>query len=1072
MSERPDVTKELARLKGFQRDTVAYAFHCLYESPDSSRRFLVADEVGLGKTLVARGVVARAIDHLWDDIERIDIVYICSNAAIARQNVQRLNMFGESQTHRVDRLTLLPRAVHDLKNNKVNFIAFTPGTSFDLRSSGGRVDERVVLYWLIQDFWAGGGTGAQNLLQGRVLNYPCFRGRLRRFHDEVSLDPTLSEAFAKRVAVAERKAQKSGDTTLHERYEELCHRFGYARKHIPKRDRIDQFHFIGELRNLLAATCVDALEPDLVILDEFQRFRDLLEPNDGAGRLAQQLFEYTDDDSDVRVLMLSATPYKMYTLQHEEEEDDHYEDFLKTFEFVSNSAERTGQLRSLLDDYRKEMYRVGDTGSADRLHHLKDCIEAELGHHISRTERIRSTAEHDGMLREPNLPPPALDVGDVRAFASLQNLAELVEQPGVIEYWKSAPYLLSFMDKYKLKQSVLTRLALGDDEVIDALRAAPELRFDWDAFEAYQRIDPQNARLRWLEQWIDRNAAHRLLWVPPTMPYYRLSGDYDTASRQGFSKQLLFSSWMVVPKVIASMLSYEVERRIFQDFEENPLNTAEERRRRRPLLQFTMSAGRLTGMPVLGILYPSITLVRAGDPHAAAREFGEVPDLRAVRASVERKLSPALDRITRKHVRATGRDDEAWYWAAPILLDLDAAGAATEKWLGRRDLDRTWASSGDDEPDSRWGDHVERAKELLRGEIELGPPPADLLNVMVLMAIASPGVVAARALSGRGLGEVHLQSLHLRDAAAQIAWGMRSLFNKPEAMALLRAGLQGRPYWRLVLEHMASGCVQAVMDEYLHMVRDLEGLGGADEEKMMRGLASAVLEAVTLRTSSARADQFHIEEDEPQWTTRRQVRNHFALRFAAQETEEGSAGARIERVRAAFNSPFWPFVLVTTSFGQEGLDFHAYSHSVVHWNLPSNPVDLEQREGRVNRYKGHAVRKNVAARHAADALSDPRGDPWERLFELAEISSSDTAGGLEPYWVYRGDASIERHVPTLPLSREVPRLEALKRSLAVYRMVFGQPRQDDLMAYLLERLGEKHLRELAPTLQINLSPSS
>ena len=69
-------------------------------------------------------------------------------------------------------------------------------------------------------------------------------------------------------------------------------------------------------------------------------------------------------------------------------------------------------------------------------------------------------------------------------------------------------------------------------------------------------------------------------------------------------------------------------------------------------------------------------------------------------------------------------------------------------------------------------------------------------------------------------------------------------------------------------------------------------------------------------------------------------------------------------------------------------------------------------------------------------------------------------------------AGHERHVPTLPLSREVPHLEALKRSLAVYRMVFGQPRQDDLMAYLLERLGEKHLRELAPTLQINLRPSS
>ena len=44
----------------------------------------------------------------------------------------------------------------------------------------------------------------------------------------------------------------------------------------------------------------------------------------------------------------------------------------------------------------------------------------------------------------------------------------------------------------------------------------------------------------------------------------------------------------------------------------------------------------------------------------------------------------------------------------------------------------------------------------------------------------------------------------------------------------------------------------------------------------------------------------------------------------------------------------------STSIGQEGLDFHTYCHAVVHWNLPSNPVDMEQREGRVHRYKGHA----------------------------------------------------------------------------------------------------------------------
>ena len=82
-------------LKDFQRRTVDYVFRRLYEDRPGTRRFLIADEVGLGKTLVARGLIARAIDRLWDQQERITIVYICSNASIARQNIRRLNVTGQ-----------------------------------------------------------------------------------------------------------------------------------------------------------------------------------------------------------------------------------------------------------------------------------------------------------------------------------------------------------------------------------------------------------------------------------------------------------------------------------------------------------------------------------------------------------------------------------------------------------------------------------------------------------------------------------------------------------------------------------------------------------------------------------------------------------------------------------------------------------------------------------------------------------------------------------------------------------------------------------------------------------------
>lgn len=72
---------------------------------------------------------------------------------------------------------------------------------------------------------------------------------------------------------------------------------------------------------------------------------------------------------------------------------------------------------------------------------------------------------------------------------------------------------------------------------------------------------------------------------------------------------------------------------------------------------------------------------------------------------------------------------------------------------------------------------------------------------------------------------------------------------------------------------------------------------------------------------------------------------------------------RESQVREAFNSPFKPFILATTSISQEGLDFHQYCRSIVHWNLPGNHVNLEQREGRIHRYKGYVIRKNVVARY-------------------------------------------------------------------------------------------------------------
>ena len=139
---------------------------------------------------------------------------------------------------------------------------------------------------------------------------------------------------------------------------------------------------------------------------------------------------------------------------------------------------------------------------------------------------------------------------------------------------------------------------------------------------------------------------------------------------------------------------------------------------------------------------------------------------------------------------------------------------------------------------------------------------------------------------------------------------------------------------------------------------------------------------------------------------------------------------------------------------------------------------MEQREGRVNRYKGHAVRKNVARAVGLSGLSkewNGRGDPWDQLFHIAKQRLQSAGKGdseLMPYWIFEevdDPSRVERLVPLPPFSSENARFKALKRNLAVYRLAFGQPRQEDLMEFLTDAQQEwddQRLQEL----QLDLSP--
>ncbi|MCL7744263.1 DEAD/DEAH box helicase [Guyparkeria hydrothermalis] len=1085
--ETSEVRAVLNRLKPFQRDTVEYVFRRLYTDPDHVHRFLVADEVGLGKTMVARGVVAKAVEHLWDEVGRIDVVYICSNADIARQNLNRLNITKQRDFEHASRITLLPITRQD-PAQKINFISFTPSTSLNLRSAMGIRQERELLFWLLKDDWSLPKISLLRVLQGTVNDWDQWREGVTGLgwqERAAGIDPAIRDRFLGTLTAYEDVVH------LRSRLLALCmdpafhDDEGNTTPHgdLPGSVRKEREVVIGELREQLARACVSALEPDLIILDEFQRFKDLLGDATDSSSLAGKLFDYANGDNRVRTLLLSATPYKMYTLHDERGEEDHYQDFLATLEFLENGEGKGESFSRLIENYRDAMYRLAD-GDDQALFAAKEALEAALRRYMVRTERLAIGEGADDMLKDVEGRQLRLSTPDVQRYVSLQKLSRILGGGDVTEYWKSGAYLLNFMEAYKFKEEF--ERSLEDSRkpsVVATLKASRNLLLSPSDIEAYRRLEPVNARIESLLEDVRESGVWRLLWMPPSAPYYELGGVFAQAADHSPTKRLIFSSWTVVPRVISALVSYEVERLIFQEFKDRPSNTSEARKRYGRLFDFERRDGRLTGMPALALLYPSFSLARLGDPldvpHEKAGYRMPKEEFRAlVRGRVEQALEPILEETSGE----SGQEDKRWYWATPVLLDQEDNGEAATAWLSRggsedgKALAQVWVGGDDDVESlpSSFPDHAEQLKNLLDNDGErelLGRPPADLIDVITDMALAAPGVTCLRSLSrvvGNGDG---LASTETRDAAAKLSWGFRKLLNQPEAMALIRMFGGQQPYWRQVLRYSFDGGLQAVLDEFLHLLVESRGLRDASTETAGDEVADVARSGLELITSGSRwkaveqtGSDITIDGDS------RSLRTHFALRFGNEKREDGR-DLREQHVRDAFNSPFWPFLLVTTSVGQEGLDFHPYCHAVMHWNLPANPVDMEQREGRVHRYKNHAVRKNIAAKYG-DLLRDGAGDPWWRMFRAAEVDDAGSGRGLVPFWTYplADGAHIERHVPRLPLSRDYQRLQMLKRSLAVYRMVFGQARQEDLVEYLWETLSHDEIDSLSQRLRISLLP--
>lgn len=248
--------------KPFQKATIAAAFAALTDL-GGPRRFLVADEVGLGKTVVAREIIRKLVlAHAGGRPPRV--FYVCSSLSIARQNTDSL-LSGLTEDQQaaarieVDRLGRVPELGRP-RQAPFHLYTLTPATSMKTQGAGV-VGERVLL-----------GHALKQVC--RLSARPWFHEALR---DRVSLKawqrrwketswPARSGAYLKHFKHRLRRALGLGPGA-HRRTmgDEVRVRLSDPDR---RRDTLEC------LRRALILAVLDQIAPDLVIFDEFQRFFD------------------------------------------------------------------------------------------------------------------------------------------------------------------------------------------------------------------------------------------------------------------------------------------------------------------------------------------------------------------------------------------------------------------------------------------------------------------------------------------------------------------------------------------------------------------------------------------------------------------------------------------------------------------------------------------------------------------------------------------------------------------------------------------------------------------------------
>jgi hypothetical protein len=851
-------------LKDFQKDSVEAVMNGLRDGLRNGV-YALADEVGLGKTLVCADVARRLIIESPRDGSYL-IYYVAPSIELLDQNLKSIaahldNELGPGfKIHRVvSRLSKLPLELSRTEGSFQNvfLIGLSPETSFKV-SGAGLKSEREYLMALF-------GFGGREEWKEKLRK--IFWGTKNEVSPAFGAAPVGRHQFG---LLYDWRMEPGGE----------CADFIVRLRALAsgEHDIAANRRLIGEIRKSIVNQLVSNRKalPQFVIFDEWHKYKETcFDPGSnapGSGRLVARLLAAVRTAPSSKALFVSATPF---TVSYHEVA-------------AGSTAPASSDLKSLIqlfwppeqfhNEYRKlevkqqafvgaisAMLSSSDANKMEEARQLaRRCVkgyERELRRYCVRTERPRASLAPESAYRAAGWPDGMFASGSAREF--IRQCRKIRKKPLL------SPVTAMWMDGHTFPSA------------------------DYKGLEGHGLTDLKGLhwKMRHLENMLQSSFAYSdklhsfrrpPLWLYPEQPL------------QG-RKHLIFSEFRFVPGEICKQLKQ---------------------------LGFGTTKGKSSGS-ILGF-FPSL--------QGAARR---ATNAEQVASGIH---FPFFYPFLCWELNSGELFQRICLHREVISSCINSNKTAVQMML---DIDRILVQ---DSPLAAVVPLRERTMDI-RSPIAATPRFKEYLAALFFgdAALYAPGKAAAQLIGAHRAGA---KKDKYEMAAIGLAEALFHMFVSPESQALQRvAHVPARTRiprkWKALLRFSLWYCHQYRLGDTLTDFSSLLSPAAKDGGEILADIGAAIsLHRGSVGTKFVRS--FHDRKIDD-----------------AETAADGKnvTAVNVKSLRSAFNSPFPPYVLASTSVGQEGLDFHRYCDSIIHWTPPASPSAFRQRNGRLDRFRSLQVRR-------------------------------------------------------------------------------------------------------------------